>query len=240
MKESYLLTGPLEPTNEPYAVAKIAGVKMCQSYNRQYGTTYLALMPTNLYGPNDNFDLENSHVLPALIRKFHLAKLASGGHWDAVENDEKIFGPISDGIKTSLGLDLRPSSGKSREPTVVIWGSGTPRREFLHVDDLADACIYIAGLNDAAYRKLFERIDVPLVNIGCGEDQTIKALAEMVAEVVGYDGDVSWDREKPDGTAQKLLDVSIITRLGWKPAMALKDGIRSVYQWYLAKEQVRY
>jgi GDP-L-fucose synthase len=237
MKESYLLTGLLEPTNEPYAIAKIAGLKMCQSYNRQYGTTYMALMPTNLYGPNDNFDLEKSHVLPALIRKFHLAKLASSGHRDAIDKDEKTFGPIPDDIKTSLGLDLRSSPSKTRAPTVVIWGSGTPRREFLHVDDLASACLFVAGLSDTEYHTLFEAIDVPLINIGCGEDQTIKDLAEMVAEVVEYKGDVSWDQEKPDGTLQKLLDVSIITRLGWKPTIDLKDGIRSVYQWYLQKGQ---
>jgi GDP-L-fucose synthase len=237
MKESYLLTGPLEPTNEPYAIAKIAGLKMCQSYNRQYGTTYAGLMPTNLYGPNDNFDLEDSHVLPALIRKFHLAKLASGGHWDAIEKDETIFGPIPDEVKRSLGLDLQSSNRNHLKPTVVLWGSGAPRREFLHVDDLAGACIFIASLNDADHHTFFERIEVPLINVGCGQDQTIKALAEIIAEVVGFQGEISWDQDKPDGTPQKLLDVSIITKLGWKPTIALKDGIQSVYQWYLQKAQ---
>lgn len=237
MKETYLLTGPLEPTNEPYAIAKIAGLKMCQSYNRQYGTTYVTVMPTNLYGPNDNFDIETSHVLPALIRKFHIAKLASEGQWGAIKKDEEIFGPIPDDIKISLGLDLQPSNHNSHAPTVVIWGSGTPRREFLHVNDLANACIFIASLNDADYHTLFESIATPLINIGCGEDHTVKALAEMITEVVGYRGDVSWDREKPDGTTQKLLDISIITKLGWQPTIALKAGIQSVYQWYLRKGQ---
>ena len=186
MKEEYLLTGELEPTNEPYAIAKIAGLKMCEAYNRQYGTNFIAVMPTNLYGPYDNFDLDNSHVLPALIRKFHEAKL----------------------------------EGK---PVVEIWGTGEPRREFLHVDDLAEACLflmeYYAG-ND-------------LVNIGIGEDITIQNLAYLIGEVLGFQGDLVFDTEKPDGTPQKLLDVTRINNLGWKARIGLREGIRETYKWYL-------
>ena len=186
MKEECLLTGELEPTNEPYAIAKIAGLKMCEAYNRQYGTNFIAVMPTNLYGPYDNFDLDNSHVLPALIRKFHEAKL----------------------------------EGK---PVVEIWGTGEPRREFLHVDDLAEACLflmeYYAG-ND-------------LVNIGIGEDITIQNLAYLIGEVLGFQGDLVFDTEKPDGTPQKLLDVTRINNLGWKARIGLREGIRETYKWYL-------
>ena len=186
MKEEYLLTGELEPTNEPYAIAKIAGLKMCEAYNRQYGTNFIAVMPTNLYGPYDNFDLDNSHVLPALIRKFHEAKL----------------------------------EGK---PVVEIWGTGEPRREFLHVDDLAEACLFLmenyAG-ND-------------IVNIGIGEDITIQNLAYLIGEVLGFQGDLVFDTEKPDGTPQKLLDVTRINNLGWKARIGLREGIRETYKWYL-------
>lgn len=184
--ESALLTGPLEPTNEAYALAKISGVRLCQYYARQYGKNFLSAMPTNLYGPGDNFNLETSHVLPALIRKFHEAKQA--------------------GAKS-----------------VVIWGSGTPRREFLHADDLADACVF-----------LLENYDSPeLVNVGCGEDVTIRELAEMVGRVVGYDGELEFDRSRPDGTPRKLLDVGRLSGLGWRPRIGLEEGIRSTYAWFL-------
>jgi GDP-L-fucose synthase len=186
MKEEYLLTGPLEPTNEPYAIAKIAGIKMCQSYNHQYGTRYLTVMPTNLYGPNDNFDLTTSHVLPALLRKFHEAH-AHG------------------------------------EESVTIWGTGEPRREFLHVRDLADACIFLLEKTDA----------VDLVNIGAGEDVTIHSLARLIADIIGFDGEILRDLSKPDGTPRKLLDVSTLHRLGWKREIQLEDGIRETYRWYL-------
>ncbi len=183
IKEDYLLTGPLEPTNEPYAIAKIAGIKLAESYNRQHGRQYVSVMPTNLYGPNDNYDLASSHVLPALIRKAHEARLR-GDH------------------------------------EYVVWGSGTPRREFLYVDDLADACVH-----------LMERgYDGPLVNIGSGEDVTIRELAETVMDVVGFKGSISFDRSKPDGTPRKLLDVSRLTGLGWSARTKLRDGIRLAYE----------
>ena len=185
MKEEYLLSGYLEPTNEPYAVAKIAGIKMCQSYNRQYGTNFISVMPTNLYGPNDNFDLMDSHVLPALIRKFHEAKV----------NDK---------------------------PYVEVWGSGNPKREFLFVDDLADACLFLMENYDKS----------EIINIGTGEDISIKELAEMVKEIAGYEGDIRFDSSKPDGTLRKLLDVSRINSLGWKAKTPLKAGIEKTYEWY--------
>ena len=186
MLESYLLTGPLEPTNEPYAIAKIAGVKMCQSYNRQYGTNFISCMPTNLYGPHDNFDLNHSHVLPALIRKFH---------------------------------DAKASEAKS----VILWGTGTPRREFLHVDDLAQACLFLM--------RHYEGNEI--INIGCGHDISILELALMIKEIVGYPGEVVFDSSYPDGTYQKLLNIDKILEVGWKPAIPLKQGIQEVFQWYL-------
>jgi GDP-L-fucose synthase len=185
MKEEYLLTGPLEPTNEWYAIAKIAGVKMCQAYRREYGFNAISLMPTNLYGPGDNFDLQNSHVLPALIRRFHEAK---------VRGDE----------------------------SVTVWGTGTPRREFLHVDDLADAVLYLLQTYDAE----------PMVNIGWGQDLTIRELAEITLSVIGYRGTLIFDAGKPDGAPRKLLDVSRITDLGWQPRIPLKDGIERTYAWF--------
>ncbi|MBW2574609.1 MAG: GDP-L-fucose synthase [Deltaproteobacteria bacterium] len=237
MKEDYLLTGTLEPTNEPYAIAKIAGIKMCQSYNRQYGTQYICVMPTNLYGPNDNFNLETSHVLPALIRKFHLAKLAEQGDWEGIKKDEQKYGAIPDEIKQSIGLKISTSNLKAIasgfKPSVLLWGSGNPKREFLHVDDLADACIFLTNLDEEDFRRLFNEGRTPLINIGCGKDSTIKEIAAVVAEAVGYKGEVRWDQDKPDGTSQKLLNISKIKKLGWKPNIALKDGIRNVYEWYL-------
>ncbi|CAG9168823.1 GDP-L-fucose synthase family protein [Cupriavidus pinatubonensis] len=182
IKEEYLLTGPLEQTNEPYAIAKIAGIKLCENYNRQYGRQYVSVMPTNLYGPNDNYDLANSHVLPALIRKAHEANLRGDSEY-------------------------------------VVWGSGTPRREFLYVDDLADACMY---LMDQGY-------DGPLVNIGSGQDVTIRELAETVMDVVGFQGRIVYDANKPDGTPRKLLDVSRLASLGWNARTSLRDGIRLAY-----------
>jgi GDP-L-fucose synthase len=186
LREDSLLTGPLEPTNEWYAIAKIAGIKMCQAYARQYGFRAISAMPTNLYGPGDNFDLQTSHVLPALIRKFHEAKVAHAA-------------------------------------SVTIWGSGTPRREFLHVDDLAEALLF-----------LMERYDSPeIINVGCGQDVTIAELASLVREIVGFEGDLAFDRSKPDGTPRKLLDVSKMNALGWRPRIALADGIRSTYRWFV-------
>ncbi len=196
IKEEYLLTGPLEPTNRPYAIAKIAGIEMCHAYNRQYGTKYLSAMPTNLYGPNDNYDLNNSHVLPALIRKMHEAKIRG-------------------------------------EKEVVVWGTGTPRREFLHSDDMADACIYLLEQAEEKLHGLFNDASPPLVNVGCGEDIAIRELAELIKEVVGFDGPLVFDTSKPDGTMRKLLDVNRLRRMGWSASISLRDGIRSAYQSYL-------
>lgn len=217
MKEEYLLTGPLEPTNEPYAVAKIAGIKMCQSYNRQYGTNYIAVMPTNLYGPNDNFDLETSHVLPAMIRKFHLAKLAVNGNQEEIKKDQACFGPI-------------PKDMAMANPAVVsLWGSGTPCREFLYVDDVADACVFIMNLNEKNFAFLLASRPPALINIGSGREISIKELALLIKDIIGFEGNLIFDKTRPDGTLQKLLDVSRLTALGWKPKISLKNGIRSTY-----------
>jgi GDP-L-fucose synthase len=226
IKEEYLLSDCLEPTNEPYAIAKIAGLKMCQSYNRQYGTRYISVMPNNLYGTNDNFDLETSHVLPALIRKFHLAKLASSEDWDGIKKEESVYGPIPGEIKSSIGINPatnQPVNLSTHHPAVILWGTGAPRREFLHVDDLAAACVFLM--------KNYNESEI--INIGWGKDQTVLELAQLISKVVGYHGDIKWDNSKPDGTPQKLLDVSKLTRLGWHARIELEDGIRQVYQWYL-------
>ena len=185
--ETALLSGPLEPTNEAYAIAKIAGIKLCQAYAREYGANFISVMPTNLYGPNDNFDLETSHVLAALLRKAHEAK---------TRKDRKL----------------------------IVWGSGKPRREFLHVDDLASACLLLLEKYDSS----------EIINVGCGEDVSIRELAELICEVVGFDGDLAWDATKPDGTPRKLLDVSKLRALGWKPSIPLRDGIARTYEWFLA------
>lgn len=195
MKEDSLLTSPLEPTNEAYAIAKIAGLKMCRYYNQQYGTNFISVMPTNLYGPNDNYDLETSHVLPALIRKFHEAK----------------------------------ENGKS---FVELWGSGSPRREFLYVDDLADAVVFLM--------EKFDYADIgEIINIGVGADVTIKELAETIKEIIGFTGEIKWDASRPDGTPQKLLDVGKIKRLGWQPTISLKDGIKQTYQDFLTGPKLK-
>lgn len=230
LKEEYLMTDTLEPTNEPYALAKIAAIKLCRYYNEQYGTNFISVMPTNLYGPNDNFDLETSHVLPALIRKFHLAKLATQGDWKAIKRDEELYGPIPEEIANDLGISKNQSSNQlsatGHEPIVRLWGSGEPYREFLHVDDLADACLFLM--------KRYDSKDIgEFANIGMGEDIRIKDLAKMVKDVVGFDGEVTWDNSKPDGTPRKLLDVSKITNFGWIPRTSLKDDLKSTYEWYL-------
>jgi GDP-L-fucose synthase len=189
MREEHLLTGPLEPTNDAYALAKIAGIVMCASYNRQHGTRFVAAMPTNLYGPGDNFDLETSHVLPALIRRFHEARLAGA-------------------------------------PAVRLWGTGSPRREFLFVDDLADALVFLMERFEAAPGRVF-------LNVGTGEDLTIRELAALVAKVVGYDGAIEWDASMPDGTPRKLLDVSRLSELGWRASTPLEEGLRRTCEWYV-------
>ena len=205
MKEEYLLTGPLEATNRPYALAKIAGIEQCWSYNRQYGTQYLAVMPTNLYGPGDNYHPENSHVIPALIRKFHEAKVANS-------------------------------------PTVTVWGTGTPRREFMYSEDMADACVFLMNLPDSQFVPLLaaDRNDglPPLVNIGVGEDLTITELARLVGEVVGYEGKIVFDPSKPDGTPRKLLDVTRLRGLGWQAQTGLGDGLKSAHLDFLGARQL--
>lgn len=188
LKEEYLLTGSLEETNEAYAIAKIAGIRLCKHYNQQYGTNFISVMPTNLYGPNDNFDLQTSHVMPALIRKFHEAKV-------------------------------------NNEPEVVVWGTGKPLREFMHVDDMADACVYLMENYD--YSEIGE-----FVNIGVGEDVTISELVELIKDIVGFEGEIRYDTSKPDGTPRKLMDVSKLNGLGWKAKISLKDGIKETYEWY--------
>ena len=229
--EEHLLTGPLEPTNSAYAVAKIAGIEMCSAYARQYGDRYLPVMPTNLYGPEDSFDLEDSHVLPALIRKCHLARLAAAGDWEAIGRDEARFGPIPDDFRAAClsiskdrGVDHPPIPPDTElpPPALLLWGTGTPRREFLHVDDLADACIHLMETHDGT----------DLVNIGTGKDITIRELAETVKEVVGFDGGVIFDPARPDGTPRKLLDVSRLADLGWRASIGLTEGIRRTYAWY--------
>jgi GDP-L-fucose synthase len=192
IKEEYLLTGLLEPTNEAYAIAKITGIKMCKYYNQQYQTNFIAVMPTNLYGPNDNFDLKTSHVLPALIRKFHEAKIKNA-------------------------------------PQVILWGTGSPKREFLHVDDLARACIFLMENYNAADIGEF-------VNIGTGKDISIKELAEIIKEIIGFKGVIKWDTTKPDGTPRKLLDVTSLYNLGWRPKISLKTGIKNTYKWFFQQK----
>ncbi|WP_020210044.1 GDP-L-fucose synthase [Gilvimarinus chinensis] len=195
MREDALLTGTLEPTNEPYAIAKIAGIKLCESYNRQYGRDYRSVMPTNLYGPNDNFHPENSHVIPALIRRFHEAK-------------------------------------ERGDSSVTAWGSGSPMREFLHVDDMAAACVFVMNLNNATYQEHTQPM-LSHINVGTGVDCTIKGLTETVAKVVGFTGNIEWDTSKPDGAPRKLMDVSRLRNLGWAYSIELEDGLRNAYQWFL-------
>lgn len=243
IREDYLLTGPLEPSNRPYALAKIAGIEQCWSYNRQYNTRFLAVMPTNLYGPGDSYDLRNSHVIPALIRKFHLAKLAGQGDLAGIMADEQRHGPIPPEVRGMLGLSPAASAGPSQRPapcrTIPVWGTGSPRREFLHSDDMADACLFLMDLPDEAFLSLLGRHGrgndggagaPPLVNIGCGQDMTIRELAELIREIVGFPGELVFDRGKPDGTPRKLLDVSLLRSLGWKQRIPLATGIAQAYR----------
>ncbi len=233
MREEDLLSGFLEPTNQPYAIAKIAGIEMCHSYNRQYGTHFRSVMPTNLYGPNDNYNLENSHVLPAMIRKFHLAKLALAGDADGIARDVVVYGPIPGDIQKSLGM---PVDHRSKPvPEVILWGTGASRREFLHVDDLANACVFVMGLDDAAYDQVTGSGEIAHINVGSGQDVTIRELSGIVQKTVGFTGQVSWDTAKPDGTPQKLLDVSRLNAMGWEATISLEDGIRQTYASYLKK-----
>ncbi|HLO59449.1 MAG TPA: GDP-L-fucose synthase [Bacteroidales bacterium] len=253
LKEKYLLTDVLEYTNEPYAIAKIAGIKMCESYNIQYGTNYISVMPTNLYGTNDNYDLEKSHVLPAIIRKMHLAKCLIENNWDAIRKDfrkKPIEGVDGSSTQIEIGEKLekygifRHNSAET-PVTVKLWGTGAPRREFLHSDDMADACVYIMEsvdfkelVKDKFSDKITSRdskieIRNTHINIGTGKDLTIKELAEKVKEIVGFDGMIEWDTSKPDGTFQKLLSVKKLHELGWHETITLEEGISRVYKEYL-------
>ena len=252
MQEEALLTGPLEPTNEPYAVAKIAGIKLCESYNRQYGRDYRSVMPTNLYGPGDNFDLESSHVIPALLRKMHLGKCLEQGDWQTIRTDlEKrpiggiggraseidILDTLSDNGIVSQASHLTPHGStlithNSSLATVKIWGTGTPKREFLHVDDLAEACVYVMSLTKDQYASYTQPM-LSHINVGTGMDCTIQELAETMAKVIGFKGSLDFDSNKPDGTPRKLLDVSRLHNLGWQARIDLEQGLRQVYDWYL-------
>jgi GDP-L-fucose synthase len=256
MKEEYLLTGPLEPTNEAYAVAKIAGIKLCRFLNRQYGADFLSVMPTNLYGPGDNFDLETSHVLPALLRKMHLGKCLEQGNWqtlradldarpvdgkDGSASDKAILRTLAEhGIsmagndKQSLGSNISHITHCSPPVTISIWGSGAPYREFLHVDDMADAVVFM--MENIPADKLY-RTGISHINVGTGEDIPIKNLAMMIRDIVGFQGEIVYDSGKPDGMPKKLLDVSLIQSYGWRHKTGLEKGIRKVYQWYFDEIQ---
>ncbi|MBK7627815.1 MAG: GDP-L-fucose synthase [Bacteroidales bacterium] len=277
IKEEYLLTGDLEYTNEPYAIAKIAGIKMCESYNIQYGTNFISVMPTNLYGPNDNYNLETSHVLPALIRKMHLGKCLENNDWDALRKDLNKY-PIEGVNETSSESDImnilskygikytseteypessteHPAPSIQHPVSITLWGTGSPFREFLYVDDLADACVFL--MENVNYADLFDKYPAPStqhpassfmssepdaprpkphadiknthINIGTGKDLTIKELAELIRDIVGFNGMIDWDYSKPDGTYRKLLDVGKINLLGWKEKIELEEGIMKVY-----------
>jgi|WetSurSiteA1Bulk_404760.scaffolds.fasta_scaffold23358_2 GDP-L-fucose synthase len=252
IKEEYLLTGELEYTNEPYAIAKIAGLKMCESYNIQYGTDFISVMPTNLYGPNDNYNLETSHVLPALIRKIHLGKCLENNDWDSIREDlkkrpiEGVNDLSSDseilGKLSKYGIDVSPDT-THRSPhttnpvSITLWGTGRPYREFLYVDDLAEACLYV--MNHVDFKDLKPSVNNTSsviknthINIGTGKDLTIKELAQLIKESVKFQGQLKWDTSRPDGTFRKLLDVSKINNLGWMEKISLEEGIRMIYEKY--------
>jgi GDP-L-fucose synthase len=232
MREDALLTGILEATNEPYAIAKIAGIKMCEAYHSQYGCNFISIMPTNLYGQNDNYDLEKSHVLPALIRKMYLGKCLNGNNWSALRADlnkrpiEGINGSFSDEVIMKV-LNKYGISIENNEVSITLWGTGSPMREFLHVDDMADSSVFLLLNYDAPDTTPSH------VNAGCGEDITIKDLSEIVRKTVGYEGKVIWDSSKPDGTPRKLMDISKLNSLGWKPTISLEEGIRRVVSVYI-------
>jgi GDP-L-fucose synthase len=259
IREEYLLTEELEYTNEPYAIAKIAGIKMCESYNIQYGTNFISVMPTNLYGPNDNYNLATSHVLPALIRKMHLGKCLENNNWDAIRKDlekypiNSINGSASDEVILDMLLDFgikrapstqHPAPGTRHSVTITLWGTGSPYREFLFVDDLAEACVFV--MNKVDFTDLLSLSSVPHalspvsraniknthINIGTGIDLTIKDLACLIKDIVGFKGHLDWDSSKPDGTYRKLLDISKINKLGWKEKITLQEGIAIVYKEY--------
>ena len=245
MKEEYLLTSPLEYTNEPYAIAKIAGIKMCESYNIQYGTNYISVMPTNLYGPNDNFDLETSHVLPAMIRKIHLGKSLEEGDWDAIRSDldnmpiEGVSGRDDEkkilSILDNYGVKYPGAGdGADKRVQIEIWGTGKPRREFLWSEDMADACVFL--MENCDFKDMYDphqkEIRNTHINIGTGIDISIKELAETIKEIVGFQGELYFNSSKPDGTILKQTDPSKLHNLGWRHTVELSDGIRKLYEWY--------
>ncbi len=235
MKEEYLLTGLLEPTNEPYAVAKISAIKLCRYYNEQYGTNFISVMPTNLYGIHDNFNLQTSHVLPALIRRMHLGKCLHKRDFDSIRKDLKRYplgGRRADQLRENDIVEILSRYGvktvhQSRITAVELWGTGSPYREFLYVDDLAGACVFLMEKYGAGDIGEF-------INIGTGEDVTIRDLAGIVQKIVGFEGDIVWDSSKPDGTPRKLLDVSKIKSLDWKPKISLEEGIKKTYERYVS------
>ena len=261
IKEEALLTGPLEPTNEPYAIAKIAGIRLCDAYNRQYGTNFISAMPTNMYGPGDNYHPENSHVLPALIRKMHLAKLLENGDFEELTrvykrelavvssqlsgtNNSTTQQPDNQQLTDwlgksgiSLSSDRCPPTAGKRNVTLALWGTGSPLREFLYSDDLAEACVFL--VENGNYADMAFADDSGTVqshiNVGSGKEVTIKELAETVKEVIGFDGEIAWDLSRPDGTPRKLMDSSRINALGWKPSVSLKEGISRAYQDFLSR-----
>jgi GDP-L-fucose synthase len=231
MKEDYLLTGTLEPTNEPYAIAKITAIKLCRYYNDRYRTNFISVMPTNLYGPNDNFNLETAHLLPALIRKFHLARLLKNKDFEGIKRDIHRH-LLGFGLETEVNAEDKKSIRHIikrlgiTEDSVMLWGSGKPYREFLYVNDLADVCMFLMG--NYNYKEIGE-----FVNVGTGEEIKIKDLANLIKEIVSFDGKISHDFAKPDGTPRKLLDISRIRKLGWEPKVSLEAGIRQTYRWYV-------
>ena len=235
MKENCLLTSPLEYTNEPYAIAKIAGIKLCESYNLQYGTNFIAVMPTNLYGPNDNFDLEKSHVLPALLRKIHLAKNLMNSDWNAVRKDLNKL-PI-EGVDGNAGeneITAKLDKYGVKKNSVEIWGTGKPMREFLWSEEMADACVFV--MENVSFEDLKpqgKEIRNTHINIGTGKEISIRHLAELIAQKVGYQGEFVFNADKPDGTLRKLTDPSKLHRLGWKHTIDIEDGIERLYKWYL-------
>ena len=240
IKEEYLLTGPLEPTNEPYAIAKIAGLKMCESYNMQYGTDFIAAMPTNLYGPHDNFDLETSHVLPALIRKLHLGKALGDENWDLIRSDlglRPLQGVGGQGDQGKILQALKRhgiKGGGGNKVTVTLWGSGKPLREFLWNRDLADACVFL--MERQSFRGSFNGVSDTLqnahINVGTGEETSIADLARTIQGIIGFQGNLAFDASQLDGSPRKLTDISKLHALGWKHGMGLSDGIEQLYQWY--------
>ncbi len=237
MKEDVLLTSPLEYTNEPYAIAKIAGLKMCESFNLQYGTNYIAVMPTNLYGPNDNFDLERSHVLPAMIRKIHLAHCLKEGNWEAVRKDmnqrpvEGVNGDSSERRYPGYSAKIR----NQRNGGDTLWGTGTPLREFLWSEEMADASVFVMEHVDFkdTYKEGSKDIRNCHINIGTGKEITIRQLAERIVETVGYQGKLTFDSSKPDGTMRKLTDPSKLHALGWHHKIEIEEGVQRMYEWYL-------